>query len=112
MYIYIYIYMYTYNQDAGSQVIEIVTDDPASLAAEMQSLYNVDAQVMDRTLRIEGERIHELVPQLFVQGGDRVQRLSLAHPSLEDVFLHKTGKRFVVTEPDAAAKKKSRRRRR
>ena len=99
-------------QEAGSQVIEIVTDDPASLAAEMQSLHNVDVQVMDRTLRIEGERIHELVPQLFVQGGDRVQRLSLAHPSLEDVFLHKTGKRFVVTEPDTSAGKKKRRRRR
>ena len=98
-------------KEAGGQVVEIVTDDPSSLAADLKSLYDVEAQVMDRTLRIEGERIHELVPQLFVQGGDRVQRLSLAHPSLEDVFLHKTGKRFVVTEAEPAASKKKRRRR-
>jgi len=99
-------------QQAGGQVVEIVTEDPTGLADELRSLCQVDVQILDRVLRIEGERVHELVPQLFEHGGDRVQRLSLAHPSLEDVFLRKTGKRFVVTGPDPSADKKKRRRRR
>jgi hypothetical protein len=33
----------------------------------------------------------------------RVRRLQLAHPSLLDVFLQRTGKRFVVVEPEPTA---------
>ena len=50
-----------------------------------------------------------IMPAIVQRFGARVLRLSLAHPSLQDVFLARTGKRFVVTEPDPAPKKGRRR---
>jgi ABC-type uncharacterized transport system ATPase subunit len=68
--------------------------------------------LIDQTVRIEGEKVQELVPEVMTRFGDRIRRLQLAHPSLEDVFLHRTGKRFVVTTPEPDVKKGRKKRRR
>ena len=99
-------------REVGGQVLEIESADTEQLAAALQSELQIDARRFDQALRIDGERVHELVPAVMEKFGDRVSRLQLAHPSLEDVFLQKTGKRFVVAEPDPDAGKKKRKRRR
>ncbi len=96
-------------REVGGQVLELEAADAASLAPELQQQFGVAATVVDSTLRIDGANVHELVPRIVQRFGARVQRLSLAHPSLQDVFLKKTGKRFVVTEPDALPAKGRRR---
>lgn len=96
-------------REVGGQVLELEVADAAGLAGELQRELGVTARVLDTTLRIDGERVHELVPAIVQRFGPRVLRLSLAHPSLQDVFLLRTGKRFVVTEPEAAPKKGRRR---
>ena len=96
-------------REVGGQVLELEAADAAGLAGELQRELGVAPRVLDTTLRIDGERVHELIPAIVQRFGPRVLRLSLAHPSLQDVFLAKTGKRFVVTEPEAAPKKGRRR---
>lgn len=96
-------------REVGGQVLEIEAADAASLAPELQQQFGVAATVVDSTLRIDGADVHELVPRIVQRFGARVQRLSLAHPSLQDVFLKKTGRRFVVTEPEARPAKGRRR---
>ena len=41
---------------------------------------------------------HELAGRLAEAFGDRIQRLTVGRPTLEDVFLEKTGRRFASEE--------------
>ena len=97
-------------REVGGQVLDIEAPDADALAREIEQAFGSAGAVVDGTLRIEGERVHELVPKVMERFGDRVQRLQLGHPSLQDVFLKKTGKRFVTTAPEPAPKKGRRRR--
>ena len=99
-------------REVGDQVLEIQAADAKALAAELQAALGIAPQVLDDVVRIESARSHELVPKVMERFGARIQRLVLQHPSLEDVFLRKTGKRFVAEPPpDETAGKKKRRRR-
>lgn len=98
-------------REVGGQVLEIEGDETEALARELQRELGVAATAVDGTLRVEGSAVHELVPRIVQRFGARVRRLSFAYPSLQDVFLKKTGKRFVVTEPEPDAGKKKRRKR-
>lgn len=97
-------------REVGGQVLEIEAPDAAALAGEIERAFAVVGSVVEGTLRLEGERVHELVPKLMERFGERVVRLQLAHPSLRDVFLKKTGKRFVAVAPEPAPRKGRRRR--
>jgi ABC-2 type transport system ATP-binding protein len=97
-------------REVGGQLLEIETDDAEALAAELRQAFGVDARCVDQTLRLDGESVHELVPAIMTRFGERIVRLQLAHPSLQDVFLLKTGKRFAVAEPQPEPKKRGRRR--
>lgn len=99
-------------EEVGGQVLEIETVEAEALVADLKSSIGVEATQIEQTVRIDGEAVHELVPEVMKRFGDRVRRLQLAHPSLEDVFLQRTGKRFVVVEPDDGAAKKKKKRRR
>ena len=99
-------------EEVGGQVLEIETPDAVALVAALQSELQVNAQQIDQTVRVEGENTQELVPVVMTRFGDRIRRLHLAHPSLEDVFLQRTGKRFVVIPPEPDLKKGKKKRRR
>ena len=87
-------------REVGGQVLEIEAPEAQTLANDLAAAFGVTARVVDGTLRFEGEAVHELVSKVMQRFPARVQRLQLAHPSLLDVFLQRTGKRFVVAEPE------------
>ena len=93
----------------GGQLLEIEAADVESLGAELKQAIGIDATRIEQVLRIEGESVHELVPNLMTRFGDRISRLQLAHPSLQDVFFAKTGKRFAVQQPEQPTKRRRRR---
>jgi ABC-2 type transport system ATP-binding protein len=99
-------------EEVGGQVLDIETADAAALVAELRDELKVQAVQLDQTVRVDGDLVHELVPQVMKRFGDRIRRLQLAHPSLEDVFLQRTGKRFVFVEPEPDSKKRKKKRRR
>ncbi len=51
-----------------------------------------------------GDQVAELVAPLAAQFGETIKRLSIAEPSLEDVFIARTGHRFWNSEEPAAEK--------
>ncbi len=95
-------------RELGGQVLDVETPDATALAEELRREFDANTQVFEQSLRVDGERVHDLVPELMRRFGDRVTRLHLAHPSLEDVFLQKTGKRFVAEAPAPAPKRRRR----
>ena len=81
-------------REVGGDCITITAADPEPLAAEIEAEFEATVQRIDRQLRIERTDGHELVRDLMVTFGDRVQSVTLGRPTLEDVFIHLTGRRL------------------
>ena len=81
-------------REIGGDVISLETDDPQSLAQRIGVRFAVDAAVLDRTVRIERENGHRFVTDIVESFPGEIQAVSISKPTLEDVFIHRTGHRF------------------
>lgn len=78
--------------EIGGEVVLISTDDPKVLSREIQDHLDLKASVQGSRVRLEDERAHSFIAQLVESFPDRIDSLSLSKPTLEDVFLHRTGR--------------------
>lgn len=87
-------------REIGGDVILLdVTGDAESLAQRIGSRFNVDATAMGnpsraRQVRIEMENGHRFITGLVEAFPGEIQAVRVSKPSLEDVFIHRTGHRF------------------
>jgi ABC-2 type transport system ATP-binding protein len=81
----------------GGDVISVETENPESLAREIEQKYKVTARLVDGVLRIEQNRGHEFIPQLVGAFPGQIRSVTLGKPTLEDVFIKHTGHRFWKT---------------
>src|ERR1700682_3779268 len=81
-------------QEIGGDVMLLDAQDPESLADRIRSKFHVDATVMDHQVRLEIENGHRFVPDVVEAFPGEIQSLSVSKPTLEDVFIHRTGHRF------------------
>ena len=88
-------------REVGEEVLEVTCAEPDTFAIEVREALEVEASVVGGAVRLHSADAHRLVPPLMERFGDRVQRLTLSRPSLEDVFIHKTGHRFWMDGPQA-----------
>jgi ABC-2 type transport system ATP-binding protein len=99
-------------REIGGDVILLEARDPQSLADRIRNKFHVDASVMDTHVRLEIEGGHRFVPDVVEAFPGEIQSLSVSKPTLEDVFIHRTGHRFWNVEAEATAetakKKKAR----
>jgi ABC-2 type transport system ATP-binding protein len=89
-------------RSVGGEVLEIEADEPDSLAAELRSRHGIAATVVDRRIHVRAPSVHAMVGKVMETHGARIRRLTVAQPSLEDVFLQVTGKRFESVNGGAA----------
>ena len=82
----------------GDEVLEIRAVAPAALGERIAARFGVTPRIVDQSLRIQVPRAHHLVAALVDEFGAEVERLTLSHPSLEDVFIARTGHRFFREE--------------
>jgi ABC-2 type transport system ATP-binding protein len=69
--------------------------DPGELAREVAALHpELTPVVRDGTVRLERERGHELAARLAEALPGQLESVTVARPSLEDVFLRRTGHRL------------------
>jgi ABC-2 type transport system ATP-binding protein len=80
--------------EIGGDVITVATDDPPALAAGITRRFDCPARVVERAVSIEMARAHEFVPRLVDAFPDAIRGLSLGKPTLDDVFVHRTGHHF------------------
>jgi ABC-2 type transport system ATP-binding protein len=78
----------------GGDVITIATAQPTQVRQALRDKLGVEAAEVDGALRLERERGHEFIPQLIEAVPGLVDSVSVGKPSLEDVFIQLTGKRF------------------
>ena len=83
----------------GDIILLDATRDPESLAQRIRARFQVDAAVMDdksrrNQVRIELENGHRFITGLVEAFPGEIQAVSVSKPTLEDVFIHRTGHRF------------------
>lgn len=81
-------------QEIGGDVIVLDGANPQSLAGRIRSRFNVDARVISEQVRIEKDNGHRFVTDIVEAFPGEIEAVSIAKPSLEDVFIRRTGHRF------------------
>lgn len=80
--------------DVGGDVITITADDPQPLADSLRERFQLDPQVLAGQILIRHARAAELLGQLAAAYAEQIRSISLGKPTLEDVFVARTGHRF------------------
>lgn len=83
----------------GGDCLTIHSAQLDQLAAEIQQRFRVTVTRIGDALRIEHREGHELLRDIVAQVGELVTSCSLGKPTLEDVFIQRTGHRFWDEEP-------------
>ena len=93
-------------REIGGDVVLLEARDPEKLAERIRSMFQVDAIAMGTHVRLEIENGHRFVPDVVEAFPGEIQALSVSKPTLEDVFIHRTGHKFWNEEPAAPKSKK------
>jgi ABC-2 type transport system ATP-binding protein len=81
--------------EIGADILTISSAAPEELARDIASAFSpVAATVIDGAVRVERPNGHEFIPALVTKFPGRITAVTYAKPTLEDVFIHKTGHRF------------------
>ena len=78
----------------GGDSITIRTAEPAQLAGAIRERFDVAADVVDGTVRLEQPSGHQWIARLVEAFPGQIDEITLGKPSLEDVFIARTGHRF------------------
>lgn len=82
-------------REIGGDVILLEpTEDANALAVRISARFQVEAAVLANKIRIELEQGHRFVTGLVEAFPGEIQSVSVSKPTLEDVFIHRTGHRF------------------
>ncbi len=71
---------------------KVIVSGDAALQRDLASRYNVNVLPVDGELHFQVEHGAEFVPQVVVDFGGRIKSIQVKQPSLDDVFLHLTGR--------------------
>jgi ABC-2 type transport system ATP-binding protein len=89
-------------EEIGGDVITLAGPDPEGLAHDLSARFpDLALAVRDGAVRLTRERGHELVARLVEALPGRIDSVTVARPSLEDVFLRRTGHRLYGEEEAA-----------
>jgi len=89
----------------GGDVILLETDDAGSLATRIEQKFHAGATVLDGKVRMERKEGHRFVPDLVETFPGEIQSISVSKPTLEDVFINRTGHRFWTEKEEQEEKK-------
>jgi len=80
--------------EIGGDVILLDAEAPESLAGRIRLRFHVDTQVLGNQIRIEREAGHRFITDVVESFPGEIKAVSVSKPTLEDVFIHRTGHRF------------------
>jgi ABC-2 type transport system ATP-binding protein len=86
-------------REIGGDVISITTKDAEKLSAAILQKFSVRPTVVNGTLRVEKEQGHTFISNVVDAFPEMVDTVSLSKPTLEDVFIARTGHRFWEDQP-------------
>lgn len=78
----------------GGDTVSIESDDPARLAEGLAARFGVKPQIVDGQVRFEQPRAHEQIAPLVEAFASQIRSIRVSRPTLEDVFIARTGHAF------------------
>lgn len=78
----------------GGDVVLVTARNAAGLAPRIRDRFGVGADLVGDKVRIERDRAHAFVTELVESFPGEIDAISFGRPTLEDVFVHYTGKRL------------------
>jgi len=81
-------------QEIGGDVILLDTRDPEALAERIRLRFHADAKVLGEQVRLERENGHRFIADVVEAFPGEIEAVSVSKPSLEDVFIRRTGHKF------------------
>lgn len=87
----------------GGDSITIESPNPSVLADAIRAQFSIDAKVIDSAVRMEVADGHQWIARLVESFPGQVTAIRLGQPTLEDVFIDRTGHRFWRDRQEAAA---------
>lgn len=88
--------------ELGGDAITIATNDAGALSAAIEQRFACRPQIVDGTVRVEQPDGHVLLGKLCEAFPDAITSITLGKPTLEDVFIARTGHRFWQATEEAA----------
>jgi ABC-2 type transport system ATP-binding protein len=80
--------------EIGADIITIHVKEPEQLLPQLQRKFGDGVSLLNGAIRIERTAGHEFIPLLVEAFPGRIREISLGKPTLEDVFIHRTGQRI------------------
>ena len=84
----------TLTRSLGGDVIRLQAADPNGLATRIRERFDVSASVVDEEVRVERDNAHTFVAALVDAFPGEIRTVHFGRPTLEDVFVRYTGRRF------------------
>jgi ABC-2 type transport system ATP-binding protein len=78
----------------GGDIVELEAPDPAALARKIEGRFATSAQVIGNRVRVEIANGHRFAAEIVDAFRGDIQSVNISRPSLEDVFITRTGHRF------------------
>jgi ABC-2 type transport system ATP-binding protein len=88
----------TLRAEIGGDVLTLTTAEPDALREGLRERFALESAVVDGKVRLEHAEGHVLIPQLVEAFPERIEAVAVGKPTLEDVFVKKTGHRFWSEE--------------
>lgn len=82
------------NEIGGDVILLEASRDASLLADRIRSRFHVETTVLENQVRIEREGAHRFVTEVVEAFPGEIEAISISKPTLEDVFIHRTGHKF------------------
>lgn len=79
----------------SGDVISLKANDPHALKTQIEKRFSVSVKQVEDELRIEKKEGAQFIPPLVEAFPKQIQSITLGKPTLEDLFIHFTGERFI-----------------
>jgi ABC-2 type transport system ATP-binding protein len=81
--------------EIGGEILRLKAKRPEDLLPQITGKLKVKALLVGGLIQIEEKKAHNLVGPLLEAFPEQILSLTLGLPTLEDVFIHKTGRRLL-----------------
>lgn len=85
-------------REIGGDVILLDAPNPEAIAEGLGVRFHLDAKVLGNQVRIERQNGHRFIADVVEAFPGEIEAVSVSKPSLEDVFIRRTGHKFWTEE--------------
>ncbi len=80
----------------GEDILALRSKHPELLKQKLEQKFGASVKIVDGEVRLQHAKGHELIPELVSTFRDDIDAVTLAKPTLEDLFIKHTGRRLAA----------------